>query len=374
VLTNGVLIFSGYNQRAVLAFCRFAHKSRIDIFIVAESKQDAILSTDYKKCVIAVRKKNDLLVEDIKSYIKIIQSNRNNKQIIILPTSEFLNRFLLRNRKEIEENNVVIPLCSRHLYEEISNKYSFGKLCASFGIKMPKEYYASSKPKFPFVAKPKCYFSSTGEVIKPIILTSNCELKEFRKKYIWDDFYYQEYLEGKSFYLLYYISRGGSYSVFSQENLIQQSQGKSIIAAKSSCFHRERISSAFVELLLQKKYFGLIMIELRLYRGNYYMIEANPRLWGPSQLILDAGMDLFDRFCLDYGLIEELPVSAYKADTKYFWSGGLIQDLTQGDRIAFHNYTADDFIYDYHRWIGADIYLRQDSIKIYLRELMSDSI
>lgn len=374
MLTNGVLIFSGYNQRAVLAFCRFAQKSRINIFIVAKSKQDAILSTDYKEYVIAIRKKNDLVVEDIKSYIRTIQRNRNNKQIIILPTSEYLNRFLLKNRKQIEENDVVIPLCSKRLYEEISNKYSFGKLCTSFGINMPQEYDASSKPKFPFVAKPKCYFSSTGEVITPIILTNDNELNEFRKKYVCNDFYYQKYLEGKSIYLLYYISKGGSYSVFSQENLLQQSKGKSIIAAKSSSFHQERISSDFVELLLQKKYYGLIMIELRLYRGNYYMIEANPRLWGPSQLILDAGMDLFDRFCLDYGLIEELPVSVYKTDIKYFWYGGLVQNLTQGDRVVFHDYTADEFIYDYHGWIGTDIYLRQDSIKIYLRELMSDFI
>ena len=57
-------------------------------------------------------------------------------------------------------------------------------------------------------------------------------------------------------------------------------------------------------MLIQIGYYGLIMIEVKIQDGEYYMIEANPRLWGPSQLILDAGMDLFHRFALDNGLIE----------------------------------------------------------------------
>jgi hypothetical protein len=35
-------------------------------------------------------------------------------------------------------------------------------------------------------------------------------------------------------------------------------------------------------------FYGLVMIEVKEYDNQFYMIEANPRLWGPSQLILDA--------------------------------------------------------------------------------------
>lgn len=374
MVNDGILIFSGYNQRAVLAFCRFAQKASLNIYIIAKDKDDTILFTDYKHNVIAIRNKCDLAVQDIKSYIKTIREKQKKRRIIVLPSSEYLNRFLLTNRKEIENENVVIPLCKKSLYEQISDKYSFGRLCKSFGIQIPQEYSNTSSIRFPCIAKPKYYFSSSTEILKPILLNNNDELNAFREIYVLKDFYYQKYLEGKSIYFLYYISRDGDYSVFSQENLIQQSHGKSIIAAKSTNVHKKKISLDFAGLLLQKKYSGLIMIELKLCDGTYYMIEANPRLWGPSQLILDSGMDLFHRFSFDYGLIQKLPKLDYKTDIKYFWSGGIVEDLIQGNRISFHNFTANDFIYDYHLWVTADVYLKKDSINLYLKELGSNTL
>ena len=41
------------------------------------------------------------------------------------------------------------------------------------------------------------------------------------------------------------------------------------------------------------------------------MIEANPRLWGPSQLILDSGMDLFQCFAYDNKLIKKIETKHY---------------------------------------------------------------
>ena len=42
------------------------------------------------------------------------------------------------------------------------------------------------------------------------------------------------------------------------------------------------------------------------------MIEANPRFWGPSQLFVDAGFNLFESFLFDYNIIETLPLDNQK--------------------------------------------------------------
>ena len=120
-----------------------------------------------------------------------------------------------------------------------------------------------------------------------------------------DQYYFQEYIAGSCYYLLYYFDKDGSYSVYSQENLIQQSNGGSMILSKSSDIHNQEISKAYASLFVKEKYHGLIMVELKKFKNKFYMIEANPRFWGPSQLIIDASMDLLDRFMLENKLIKK---------------------------------------------------------------------
>src|SRR4051812_14995086 len=120
---TGVLIISGYNYRGIIAFCRFCRKSRIPFFIVAANCDDLILVSDYKENVIEVR---DTLVLEVDKFIqykrKIITSNKLSR-LLILPSSEYLNRFLLTQRRALETEDYIIPLCPLELYRLISDKY-----------------------------------------------------------------------------------------------------------------------------------------------------------------------------------------------------------------------------------------------------------
>ena len=53
--------------------------------------------------------------------------------------------------------------------------------------------------------------------------------------------------------------------------------------------HLDEISHSYGRLIKSLNFHGLIMIDLKKHNNNYFLIEANPRLWGPSQLILDSG-------------------------------------------------------------------------------------
>lgn len=367
---NKAIIFSGNNDRAIIAYCRFFEANKICFHIVSSGQNDLINLSEYKSKIIYERNSRELDIDLFKLIRDKIVISENEK-IVIIPSSEFLNRFLVNNLNVLEDIDFLIPLVTKEIYSEISDKYTFGDLCGNYLIDTPKEYKSINEINFPFVAKPKFYFID-GKLVneKPLIIEDKNQLENFISKKQIKDFYFQEFIGGNSYYLLYYFDKLQNYSVFSQQNLIQQDQGLSIIAAKSSDIHKNEITNKFANLLIDKKFRGLIMIEVKHFNNKFYMIEANPRVWGPSQLIIDSEMDLIYRFSVDYNLIDDLNLTYnYKLDTTYFWSGGLFNDSENKYKVAFHNYTSDDFIKEYNKWINNDIYLREDTLKLYLNEI-----
>lgn len=362
-----IIIFSGTNDRAIISFCRYALQKEIPIHIVANGDTDFILDTIYKKNVIAIRVKNELNINSILAYCESIKKDINDS-VLIIPSTEYLNRFLLENRKILSENNIEIGLCNKEVYETISDKYLFNQVCLDEGIAVPKEY--QSPPDFyPYVIKPKQYYSTSKAVLeKPALIYNQLDFEKFSQNKKKSDYYYQEFVEGKSYYLLYYIFKNGEYSVYSQENLIQQENGGSMILCKSASIHENIISQDFANLFIKLGFSGLAMVEVKYHKNKFYMIEANPRFWGPSQLILDASMNLFDCFALENNLISSLPSLQYKKDQIYFWSGGIVQTKKNKKNLNYHNFNASMFIENYDDFLNNEIYLKSDTINIYLKE------
>ncbi len=181
-------------------------------------------------------------------------------------------------------------------------------------------------------------------------------------------------MQGSSVYLLYYILRpenvsciGGGKQIFkfSQTNLMQQPGGKSILAAKAAQYHRQPVSQIFEELLLSLQYHGFIMIEVRLDGDKAYMIEANPRFWGPSQLFVDAGVNFFELFLREYGFLEKTPASfSENPQALYFWHGGTVP--VNGRPPVFF----DGFEQEYSRqvlpFLAQDVYRRSDTAALFV--------
>lgn len=367
-----VIVFSGFNQRAVIAFLRTLKVNKIDYALIAKSQQDDIILTEYKDKVLAVRNSSNLILEDLLSSIKRVKESCSAQEFIIAPTTEALNRFILDNRKYFEELGCTIPLVEKEMYELISDKYSFGKLCSKNDILIPKEIKNVNENVFPIVAKPRKYFSAIKkEGLYPIIINDISDYKNFYTYYDVNDFYYQEYIRGRSLYLLYYFHRNGQVYKFSQENLVQQPEGKSMLAAMSSDFHNSAESHKYEKMFKNLNYHGFVMVEVKQIKDKNYMIEANPRFWGPSQLFVDAEMNFFEAFLHDYGLIKVLPkFKEPKHKIKYFWFGGLINIRKNNLNLTYYNISENDFISELPVWLQNDIYLRDDTIEIFKKELL----
>lgn len=96
--TRGVLIFSGYKERGVIAFCRFCKKYDIPFFLVASHQNDKILSSSYRQNLLGIRRSPNLTLENFKQYRSMLSERLSKDEIIVLPSTEFLNRFLLQER------------------------------------------------------------------------------------------------------------------------------------------------------------------------------------------------------------------------------------------------------------------------------------
>lgn len=372
-----MLIFSGFNERAVISFIRTLHANHIDYAIIAKSDDDPIFLTAYSGNVLAVRNSKTLLLEDLLLSIQTVKSKKIADEYIIAPTTEALNRFLLENRAIFESHDCKIPLVHKDLYELISNKYSFASLCSNYEISIPEEVDIQHQVSFPIVAKPKEYYSAYNrEILSPIIIRDSIELDRFMNDYHVEDFYYQEYVNGQCFYLLYYFHTNGQVYKFSQKNLVQQPRGKSMLLAVPSDIHHSQESEKYEKLFRDQNFFGLVMVEIKRYNNRHYMIEANPRFWGPSQLFVDAGANFFEVFLHDLGFLDtfHLP-DEVNTDIKYCWLGGFMQYLeSSSEEVVFYDYDLKSFYLDFWQLLRHDIYLREDSVKIFSQEVLQKEI
>ncbi len=360
---TAIILFSGFNMRALYAFMRTLEKDTIPYYIIASSNDDEIFQTYYKSKVVTTREYKALDLKDIINSIETLQHTIQAEDYFIAPSTEALNRFLLEHRSIFEDLKCTIPLVEKKLYELISDKYSFGVMCKKYNITIPKEYNDLNQDNLPLVAKPKKYFGSNGNTYTPQIITNVKEMESFYSKYKRDDFYFQEYIDGRCVYLLFYFDKNQKAYKFSQENLIQQENGKSMLLATSSLFHNDDISSRFEDLFSGMGFRGLVMIELKLMDGKFIMIEANPRFWGPSQLFVDAGINFFNYLLKDYSILQKGNIANSKSSQKtmYFWDDGISKNIDNRKELAFYNYTRKDFEQDKSELSKIEIYNRDDT-------------
>lgn len=363
----GVVVFSGYNERAVFAFLRVLRRHGIDSFIVANGAWDRVFDTSYTSRVVFRRPHPQLTRESVGTALDAVVAAAAGHGLMLAPSTEALNRFMLANPDLLASRGIVQPLVDERLYAQISDKGSFGELCRNNGIPVPDAVDDPERCVLPFVAKAVSY--DIAKPFAPRLIMTEGDRRDLLRCPEIRTLYFQEYVAGRSVYLLLHIARNGEIAAFSQQNLVQQPQGKSIIAAVVSDFHLTGHAMAYVDLLKAAKFHGLIMIEVRMDDRACWMIEANPRFWGPAQLVVDAmRFGLFDAFLVDQGAEGMEPKNGVDGD-RYFWYEGLQATLRAGDRPVYHDYDAGALARDFPAWVANDIYRRDDTLRVFARML-----
>ena len=335
--------------------------------IVAADRHDAILRTAYRRHVCAIRSMKDLHEADLDGCLRLVREHDPADRYVICPSSEYLNHYLLRHRAWFEERRCDIPLVDQALYETVTNKWSFREVCREARFTVPA-LVEPGPASVPFVAKPRVNVNGLGRSLYPQLVFTAADWDDCRAAMgDLDDYYFEELIDGPSYYLLYFLPKHASEPVFawSQRNLAQQLHGKSMVCAVSDTLHQWPIGHRMADLLRDLGFHGLAMVEVIQRDTEYVVIEMNPRLWGPSQLLLNAKTDLLRAFAEEslYGRIEEADPCAGR-DASYVWLGGVSAGLTWHERTPRFPRLA------LTSRLGSDVYLRPDTIGVFVNELM----
>lgn len=363
-----VLIFSGYNDRAVIALCRELTSMHAPFSIIASGGRDPIFRTSYRSRVDAIRTVAALDREDLDRCIRRVQAKHAEARYVIAPTSEFLDQHVLDHREWFADRHCEIPLVSKDLYARVTNKWSFRTMCQAANIAVPA-LVDPDAGVYPFVAKPRTNLTADGRSLYPLLIHSASAWSQHRAELMaagtFGDYYFETLVEGTSHYLLYYLPRDPSAPIFSwsQRNLLQQPGGKSMLFARSDTLHTMAISAAMVAMLRATGFHGLAMVEVIRQGDTHVAIELNPRLWGPLQLLRNAGSDLLRAFIEDVlhdRITHADPAAGHAAS--YLWLGGLKPGM------VWHSPRPRWPWLSLTRRLAGDVYLRPDTFGLFLDE------
>lgn len=352
---KAALIFSGYNQRAVIALCRYLTGIKQLFIIISANENDPIYKTDYRENVVLERSDN-LLTFDLFREI----SGCYGRPLVYLPTSEFLNSFVLNNVESLDSINIQTGMPHKSIYYEITNKWSCQRIINKLSsIKLIKSQ-SLDKVKAPCVIKPYENVHE-GKVLYPFICLNDDNLKKVRNSILYKNYFAQQYIDGQSYYYCAYISRYGDSYGYWQANFLQQPDGKSIVFAKL-CENPGIDTTPLTKAISELGYFGPMMIEFIRNDNGFYFIEINPRFWGPLQLCVDAFPKLLDRYMFEW-FDKTIKGHAKASSGFYSWYYGL-----KSATSAVKRYPELESIKNSDQlMLDADIYSRPDTIELSLK-------
>jgi hypothetical protein len=317
-MSPAFLLFSGHNDRAVVALCRYFSAAGLDFVIASAGQGDAIHKTAYANRVVFER------IDRVVSVSLLAELARSaGRPLVYCPTTEFINDFVLRHRAELETAGLRIGLPPREVYEALTGKLSSQRLMAQVpGLRMPMSMPVS-EARAPCVLKPK--LNTDGKRVLYPLLCRTAEVLDDALGTIDPALWFaQEWVSGQSHYWCAYLARDGRVAGFWQQNLMQQPGGKSIVLARV-CRNPGLDEAALVTQLRAAGYHGPLMIEVIANERGLHYIEINPRFWGPLQLALDACPELLHLYAEDEGIAPAVRLAQREGAALYAWHHGACQ-------------------------------------------------
>lgn len=366
--TTGFAVLSGFNLRAVVAACRSFERAGAKYAVVARGDADPILRTRYGARTGAWIHPQRLDIPELLRALGLVRAKLAVDRLVLLPTAEYSNRFFLKHREVFErEAATVLPLPALDTYLAISEKKRFAALCSAQGIAVPGEFAGGVPWRYPFAAKPRTEFAPDGKRCYPYLIHDDAGRDNFLRQERARDFYFQEFIGGGSYYLLFYFFRDGRVVQSCQRNGAQQPGGKSIVFAWAEAFPEPALQAQFVALFRDLGFHGAAMVELKGRPGALRMIEANPRVWGPMQLVQDSGLDLIGCYAEEYaGIPCRRPRPRRRS---YFWLGGFAQTHAAGGKTVWFEGGRRALCAALLGANAHDVYLRADSVRLFAHEL-----
>jgi hypothetical protein len=315
-MSRRFLIFSGHNDRAVVALCRFFDQAGLPFVIVASGAEDAIHRTTWAGHVVFNRLDAVVQVDWLRTLASSLEG-----PLVYCPTTEFINAYVLAHRQALAGSGLEIGLPDKAIYDALTGKHSSQAFLTSLcpALRLPAAQPIDA-PHAPCVLKPRENVAG-GRVRYPLLCRDQGALDQALAGLDRQAYFAQDFVIGQSHYLCAHIARDGRIAWFWQTNLLQQTGGKSIVLACAGA-NPGLDADALLKGLHARGYFGPFMMEVIASEQGLYYIEVNPRFWGPLQLALDVCPEILSLFAHDCGFDVAVPPSHAGDQTWYAWAYG----------------------------------------------------
>jgi hypothetical protein len=321
---SAFLLFTGTNTRAWTVLARYFELNNVPYYLIAFGAQDVCHQTEFSKNILFVRRDKLLTRVELENIGRAL-SEQGLKKAIVCPTSEFINAAYFREEPLWNSHGLWLAAACANDYATLTNKQS----AYSFFNGGPLKISRVSNDIAAFdvcVAKPKENIVG-GKVLYPQFIFNEDDRAKFLAEFDEGDFFFEPYIDGKSYYLCAYLNREGESVCYGQRNQMQQPDGKSIVAAvEDDLILDNGVASWILAKLLSAGYRGPVMVELYRTADEWHFIEMNPRFWGPLLLSLHACPDLLASFVSDWLGIDY--ANTPKAPSNYIWYKGGIDYIS----------------------------------------------
>lgn len=354
----GAVLFSGHNDRAVIALCRFLSDAGQPFYIASSGPEDAIYRTIWGSRVIWQRTSPSL---DMTLMACIRDAVMQQGYVPVLcPTSEYLNRFALEQENSMRSQGWHWMLPRPEVYLALSDKSSSPAVMHSLAGIDPPPLQPAGAWHAPCVLKPVRNILQ-GRVCYPLLCRTSSELQAAMREADAANWFAQAWVEGQSHYLCAYLDRQGGWDAFWQKNLVQQPNGKSIVLATTGTNPGLDVEH-LMHGLYRMGFRGPFMMEvIEDSRGRLHFIEVNPRFWGPLELCRRAYPVLLQRFVNDMTDVQgSASCVSEPRYAMYAWAFGAQQQPWRIYPAAANLSTADL----HHQFDIHDVYAAPDTLAL----------
>ena len=291
-----VLVLDGHS-RAALETLQSLGRAGVQVDLAAESKDCLAMHSRY-----AARKfqqPSQEKVADFHAWLRAQDQKRN--YALIVPATEAS----LLGLRQLDENDplrrkAVIP--GNHALDIALDKEKTWKLARDLGVPVPASMLFSSATKigaaeqFPVVLKPthsKVMLAGELRTLAVAVVKNEAERQEHLRRWLpVTPVQQQQYVFGRGVGVELLFDHGKKVWHFAHERVHEYPLSGGASSYRRSIVPPANMITDAERLLAALKWHGAAMVEFKMdAKGQYWLMEINPRLWGSLALSIDAGVD-----------------------------------------------------------------------------------
>jgi predicted ATP-grasp superfamily ATP-dependent carboligase len=283
------------NYKHTLGIIRALGKRGIDVYVLSEDSNSLAIQSKYCKGEICINNPTEFDSE----IVNLILTN-NIKCILPVGINSYKRFYKFKNK--LDEIGVFCPLADKNKFDICVSKYETLHLAEKLKVPVPKTILLNKnniknlikEMQYPCVLKAEQEIG--GSIVKYIKRPADIQtildktLSEHPNMLI-SDFLLQEYIRGEGYGFFAVYNKGKCGATFQHRRLREMPPSGGHSVSAESVFDNQLMEYG-KKILDELKWHGVGMVEFKkTNKGDFVLMEVNPKFWGSLDLALEAGVN-----------------------------------------------------------------------------------